>query len=127
MYFAIPDDDSNTSLMLLFDKIVYVYQGWLIFAPSNLKSIFEYLTRKNNTTISRQRNIIIAIWTGEILKEDNPTSAIDDLFVKYMNNDPVVPFELEERKKKFPMLFNDYGELIETYIQEPLNKEENKV
>ena len=48
-------------------------------------------------------------------KEANPKTVIDDLFEKYMHMDPVVPYEFEERKKKFPLLFQDYGEVIEQY------------
>ena len=45
-----------------------------------------------------------------------PKTFIDDLFEKYMGKDPVVPYEMEERKKKFPSLFQDYSEIIEQYI-----------
>ena len=40
---------------------------------------------------------------------------IDDLFEKYMHKDPIIPYEYEERKKKFPLLFQDYSEVIEQY------------
>ena len=47
-----------------------------------------------------------------------PNTFIDDLFEKYMHKDPIIPYEMEERKKKFPLLFQDYSEIIEHYLQE---------
>ena len=40
---------------------------------------------------------------------------IDTLFKKYMNNDPVVPYEMSERERKFPLLFQEYSDIINQY------------
>ena len=121
MYFAIPENTTNASLLLLFDKILHVFHGWLILAPTNYISIFESLVLKHVTSPQITQGNIIAIWEREVEKMEKTTSIVDDLFLKYMNNDPVVPFEMEERKKKFPLLFHDYGDVINHYIQKPFN------
>lgn len=45
---------------------------------------------------------------------------LDDLLEKYMHNDPVVPYKMEDRKKKYPLLFHDYYEIIAKYYNQHL-------
>lgn len=46
-----------------------------------------------------------------------PKTFIDDLFEKYMCKNPIIPYEFEDRKKKFPLLFQDYSDIIEQYMK----------
>ena len=118
-YFAVLDDNTRQKQILKqqFDRIVHFSNGWLIFAPSYLDMVkIEELIK--TIMINHGAIPINKILIQDIRKHSNSITFIDDIFKKYMNDNPVVPYEMVKRKKKFPLLFQDYSEFIENYIQE---------
>ena len=116
-YFAVSDSNTRRKYFIMqhFKKVLRNFNGWLIFAPTDSEIgvlLEELILRFGNNSID-------FIFIGKIKKMSPiPKTFLDDLFEKYMHKDPVVPYEMEERKKKFPLLFQDYSEVIEQYIQE---------
>ena len=88
------------------------YNNWQLLTPINLESEKEKILKE---IIDLSNANISVIRIEEIEKSSIPETLYDDLFEKYMNRDPVIPYEVEERKKKFPLLFQDYSEVIEQY------------
>ena len=90
-----------------------MFKGWRIYAQPNSKS--EKLLQEMIVLGGAYFSLIkIEVLTK---KPSIPETYVDDLFEKYMHNDPVVPYEMEERKKKFSLLFQDYSEIIEQYMK----------
>lgn len=105
--------DDNTRLKQIFKNnfgiVLQQFRGWLIYGY-------------NEDIVSLLKEIIIlfgdiADWIRikKLYKSTISKTSIDDLFEKYMGNDPVVPYEMEKRKEKFPLLFKDYSDIIEQY------------
>lgn len=112
--FAIIDNNTRPfqTFKQQFINETHSVDGWLIFAPSNSDSEFlERIIHHGNESIHFVRI------TDKESKSSVPQICIDNLFEKYMHNDPIVPYEMEERKKKFPLLFQDYSEIIEHYMK----------
>ena len=49
---------------------------------------------------------------------------LDNVFEKYLGNDPLIPYNLKERKKKFPLIHNEFPDEIEYYRK--IYQEKNK-
>lgn len=95
------------------------FNNWIIYAPK--KSLEESLfieMIKIIESIDRHHRPIELVNITKLGKSPIFETCIDDVFEKYMGNNPVIPYEMEERKKKFPLLFQDYSEIIEHYLQE---------
>ena len=117
-YFAVLDDNTRQKQILkqMYDKIVHFSNGWLIFAP--YKSIVEKQKIEGlvNTIITNRGVYPTSkLLIQDIRKHTNHATFIDIVFKNYMDNNPVVPYEMRKRKKKFPKLFEDYSEIIEQY------------
>ena len=107
--FAISDDRTLWKELSRFNQFLIPYKGWRIYSHSSsiqlLKKIIDNL----------EDYAIQSIWVEEHQKSVNPETILDELFAKYMNGDPIIPFEINERKQKFPLLFQDYSNIIEKY------------
>lgn len=110
-YAVIFDDNQQMKDFIQRHNNVHIYNGWLIVTPIN--SGMEKVLEKTIDCFGGMS--ITSIVYKEITKSVATKTYIDDLFEKYMHKDPVVPYEYEERKKKFPLLFQDYSEVIEQY------------
>ena len=51
-----------------------------------------------------------------IKKKTIQDTIFDDIFDKYMNRDPIIPYNMADRKQKFPLVFREYSKIIEHYI-----------
>lgn len=50
---------------------------------------------------------------------------LEEIFQKYLGDDPLIPYDLEERKKKFPLIFQDFPDEIEYYRKKYQEDKEN--
>lgn len=112
-YFAVLDDNDQKKQILKqkFRDIVHFYKGWIYFAPTN--SIEERLLEATITHFGGATIDFIII--KKVNKAPIQETCIDNLFEKYMYKNPVIPYDFGEREKKFPLLFQDYSEVIEQY------------
>ena len=59
----------------------------------------------------------------------NPDPELEEIFQRYLGDDPLIPYDLEERKKKYPLIFQDFPEEIEYYrkiYQEKVYEDEDE-
>ncbi len=111
--FAIIDNNSKWIRLLdnyLCDEL-YKHRGWFIFdMKKNMKDLYEEIISLGNGSFSY-------IYIEEKEKKVVPATPIDELFEKYMGRDPIVPFDMDKRKVKFPLLFSDYQDVISQYAK----------
>ena len=110
-FFAVLDDNSKEIRFLknYLSDVLCRHNGWLIFAGTQEnKDLFKDIIDFDNSLFG-------CILINEKSKKSVPATPIDGLFEKYMGRDPIVPFDMDKRKEKFPSLFDDYQDVINQY------------
>ena len=92
-------------------------KGWKISCKNKeIEQLFNQIIKLEDKSGFRMLSIT---YTSTSKKRKKIKTTIDALFSKYMNNDPVVPYKKEERRKKYPLLFKDYSKEIDYYVNNP--------
>ena len=61
----------------------------------------------------------------EVNENEDIIPELEEIFQKYLGDDPLIPYDLEERKKKFPLIFQDFPDEIEYYRKKYQEDKEN--
>ncbi|WP_100611604.1 HD domain-containing protein [Confluentibacter lentus] len=91
-------------------KIEYDYKGWVSINIKNAKETSitkEFLS--NNPRINFIRE-------APIVHNTNNDDILDRVLNRYLGNDPIIPYEFEDRKKKFPLAFKELDCYMKKYI-----------
>lgn len=105
------DDKLLSSELRDYTREIQNYKGWR-FNPRNFDNV--QLLEK---IIDQYGRSALMIRFERTNSESIPNKTIDDLFKKYMNNDPIVPYDMDKRREKFPLLFKDYSKEIDYYLK----------
>lgn len=103
------------------------YEKWFIYsAESELNCLCDNtFWKKLITQVDRlshdYKNKPTYIFV-ENIKKSLPINNFDNVFDKYLHEDPIIPYDDYERKKKFPLIHQDFQEKIKEYKIQYNNK-----
>lgn len=89
------------------------YKDWQLHTPNNPELEKEALIKD---IINLDEDLFTTIHIKRIKKKTIQDTIFDDIFDKYMNRDPIIPYNMADRKQKFPLVFREYSKIIEHYI-----------
>jgi hypothetical protein len=91
-------------------KIEYEYKGWvsvIIGKPKNSSITNEFLYKYPTINFIREAPIVHKTSNNEVF---------DKILKRYLGDDPVIPYDFSERKKKFPLAFKELENYMRKYI-----------
>ena len=103
----------------------YKYLDSFIFSSdSKYRSVLEELIRRVEK-IKYYYELPLTYIIIEDIKEGTKIDMFHDVFDKYFGGNPIIPYDIAERERKFPLIHQEYNKEIEEYkiIYEKLQKE----
>ena len=134
---AIHDDEFrevtfNLDLNFMNGKSLY-YKKYNLYSNNSskhfklLKMIIDWWSPKNLKIPFALRAISIVETNSQNFK-DSQSLELNNLFDNYLDEDPIIPYNIEDRKNKFKKIFDDkeLSKIIDYYIQIDMKKSSYK-
>lgn len=92
------------------------YSDSLIFpTDSKYRSLFKKLIPMVEKLKCFERPLLITYIIIENIEEGTKIDMFHDVFDKYFNGDPIIPYDIAERENKFPLIHREYKKEIEEF------------
>ncbi len=100
--------------------------SFIFSSDSGYRSVLEKLIPMVEKLEGFELPLSITYIIIEDIEEGTKIDMFHDVFDKYFGGDPIIPYDIAERERKFPLIHQEYNKEIEEYkiIYEELQKED---
>jgi len=92
-------------------KLLHETEEWACFQLGNVKYTNGHFT---NELLEAHKDTIDLVKEYELSKSSN-IRILNELLARYLGEDVIIPYDLEERKRKYPLAFEELARYMEKY------------